>query len=82
MASAYAGIIFYLIPIAAVLFLVISGVLYFHAKSVNKLRPGTYTPAQLKTRLIVFIVSLVIAGILVAVVVSLMVLLFMAVAFM
>ena len=82
MSYAFTALVFYSIPILALLFLVISGALYFHAKWQNKHRPGTYTDRQIKTRLIVFTIASVIAGALLLVVIALAALLFMAVAFM
>ncbi|MBQ7922840.1 MAG: hypothetical protein IJ325_09755 [Clostridia bacterium] len=74
--------LYFLIPSAAILFFVISLVMYLYARRKNKRVPGTYTENQMKTRLICLIVSSVIAGVLALVVIGFMILLFMAVAFM
>ena len=74
--------LYYLIPAAAILFFIISLIVYLSAVRKNKRTPGIYTAGQMKVRLICLIVSSVIAGILAFVVLGFMVLLFMAVAFM
>lgn len=74
--------LFYLIPVAAILFFVISLISYLYAIRRNKRTPGTYNDEQMKIRKICLAISSVIAGILAAVVLGFTALLFMAVAFM
>jgi len=72
----------YLIPLAVLVLFAVSLILYLTAKHRNKRSPGTYTDRQLKMRLTFLIVSGSIAGCMLIVVISLIALLFMAVAFM
>ena len=75
-------ILFFGIP--AVLFVLFGVSLYRYktAKEENKQNPGTYSPEEMKKRKMMLIIALVIAGILVAVVIGFIALMFMAVAFM
>lgn len=57
---------FYAIPIASVIFLVVSIVRYLVAKNKNKKVPGTYSESQIKSRKTLFIISSAIAGVLAA----------------
>lgn len=82
MLSYITSILYYLIPVAALLFFAGSLIFYLVAKRKNKRVPGTYSPEQIKTRKICLIVSTVIAGILAVVVLAFIGLLMMAVAFM
>lgn len=68
---------FYAIPIAAVLFFVVSIVRYFVAKNKNKQAPDTYSENQIKSRKTLLIISSAIAGVLAAVVVGLALLTFL-----
>lgn len=70
------------IPVAAILFFIISLILFCYAKYQNKKQPGSFSEGELKTRKILLIISSVIAGVLALVIVSLIALLFTAVAFM
>jgi len=74
--------LYYLIPISALVFFAVSLILYIKARRKNKRIPGSYSASQLKTRLILLIVSAVIFGIMALVVVAFFLLLLMAVAFM
>ncbi len=74
--------IFYLIPLAFFVFFAVSLILFLTAKAKNKKAPGTYTKSQIQTRKIMLIISAVIAGVLLAVIISLIALLYMAVAYM
>lgn len=74
--------IFYGIPVAAICFFAGSLYRYFHAKSVNKKEPDTFSAAEMKKRKILLIVSSVIAGVLALVVIGFAILLYTAVAFM
>ena len=76
------AILFYSIPVAVIVFFVISLICFLHAKKKNRNMPNTYTDAQLKVRRLSLIVSSVIAGVLVAVVLTFVCLVFMAIAFM
>ena len=82
MLSYLISILYYLIPLAALLFFIISLSLYLEAKQKNKIVPGTYTSEQMKSRKICLIVSSVIAGVMAVVVIAFIGLMMMAVAFM
>ncbi len=77
-----AEILFYLIPIGSVAFFIVSLVAFCTSKNANKRSPGSYTEKQLKTRKILLIISSIIMGVMVAVVVGLMALLFIGIAYM
>ena len=74
--------LFFSIPTAALIAFVVSLCRYFSAMKKNKLFPGTYAADELKKRKTALIVWGIIAGILVAMVVGIIVLLFTAIAFM
>lgn len=74
--------LYFAIPVAAVLFFAVCIYRYSYAKFQNKHHPGSYSPEQLKTRLILLIVSAVIFGVMAMVVVTFASLLLMAVVFM
>ncbi|MBE6570396.1 MAG: hypothetical protein E7658_09310 [Ruminococcaceae bacterium] len=74
--------LYYLIPAAALLFFGICLILYISARRKNKRVPGTFTEGQMRVRLICLIVSAIIAGLMLAIVLAFMALLFLAVAFM
>ena len=75
------GILFVL-PIAAEAFLVVSIIRFILAKVKNKRVPNTYTDKQIKTRLILLIVSAAIFLTLIAVIIGFVLLLFSAIAYM
>lgn len=75
-------LLFFLIP--AVL-LVLFGVClyrYVSARRRNKREPGSFTPAQMRTRFVLLVLSGVVAITLVGMVIGLTILLFLAVAYM
>lgn len=74
--------IFFGIPLAAILFFIISLFRYICAKIKNKKEPGSFGTEEMKKRKILLIVSSVIVGVLVAVVVAFVVMIYMAVAYM
>lgn len=74
--------LYFAIPIAAIIFFVVSLWLYLSAKKQNKRQPGSVSTSTLKSRKIMLVVSSVIAAILAMVVIAFIALLFMAVAFM
>jgi len=74
--------LYYIIPVGAILFFIISFARFRDAKAKNKRKPGTYSDAQMKSRKVCFVVSAAIAGILAVVVLAFIGLLMMAVAFM
>ncbi|MBR4960673.1 MAG: hypothetical protein IKY52_07240 [Clostridia bacterium] len=80
--SYMAPILFYGLPVLAVLFFAVSLFLYCHGRHRNKIHPGSVPAETMRIRKIVFIVSAVIAGIFVTVVLGFAALLLMAVAFM
>lgn len=75
-------ILFSVIPAGALVFFGISLVRYLDAKRQNKQAPDTFSPEDIRRRLISLIVSSVILGVLAAVVIGFIALMFMAVAFM
>ena len=77
-----AEVLFYLIPIGSIAFFIVSLVAFCTSKSANKHSPGSYTDSQMRTRKTLLIISSVIMGVLAAVVIGLMVLLFIGIAYM
>ncbi len=75
-------VLYYLIPVASLIFFAVSLFLYCYAKHRNKHAPGTYSEAQMKLRLIFLVISSVIFGLMAAVVVGFVILLSLAVAYM
>lgn len=75
-------ILFFGIPAILLLLFGISVYRYVSAKKANREQPGTYSPEEMKKRKLLLIVSSAVAGVLVAVVIGFVALLFMAVAFM
>lgn len=75
-------ILFFAIPIIFVALFGVSLYRYISAKKQNKAAPGTFTDAEVKKRKTMLIVVSVIAGILAAIVIFFLGLLFMAVAYM
>lgn len=74
--------LYFAIPVAAILFFIVSLCLFLSARKQNKLQPGSVSAQTLRKRKIMLIVSSVIAGILAAIVIAFIALLYMAVAFM
>lgn len=70
------------IPVAAIVFFVVSLIRYRSAKELNKQTPDTFSEEQMKSRRDLMIISSVIAGILAAVVIVFVCMMFMAVAYM
>ena len=56
--------IFYAVPIASVIFFIVSILRYFVAENKNKKAPDTYSESQIKSRKTLFIISSAIAGVL------------------
>lgn len=77
-----AELLFFGVPIAAVLFFGVSLWRFLSAKGANKKAPGTYTEKQLGALRLVLILASVIAGVICAIVVGFICLMFMAVAYM
>ncbi len=75
-------ILFFTIPILLIVFLVISVKRYTSAKKKNVAEPGTFSESEMKSRKAVMVIAIVMASVFLAVVLGLIVLLFMAVAFM
>ena len=75
-------ILFFSIPIILIALFGISVYRYVSAKKQNKVAPGTFSDDEIKKRKIMLIVLSVITGVLAAIVIGFIVLLFMAVAFM
>ena len=74
--------LYFAIPVAAILFFIVSLCLFLSARKQNKQQPGSVSAQTLRKRKIMLIVSSVIAGVLVVVFLAFVALLFMAVAFM
>jgi len=75
-------ILFYAIPAGVLAFFIISLARYLTAKHKNKQVPNSYSPEDIRRRLIMLIVSSIMLGVLVAVIIGIIALMFMAVAFM
>ena len=75
-------LLYYLIPIAALIFFLVSLIFFCSAKHKNKKCPGTYSSSQMKSRLVCLIVSSVIFGIIALVFIGFILLIMMAVAYM
>ncbi|MBQ8397874.1 MAG: hypothetical protein IJX53_06735 [Clostridia bacterium] len=75
-------LLYFGLPAAALVFFVVSLVLYCAACRQNKRAPGSVAPDVLRRRRLMLIVSSLIAGVFAAVVIAFTALLFMAVAFM
>ena len=73
---------FLTIPIASFIFFICSLISFFTAKSRNKHSPGSYSMEELRSKKIALIVSSVIFGVILTVIISFIVLLYSAVAFM
>ncbi|MBR7161495.1 MAG: hypothetical protein IKD07_03680 [Clostridia bacterium] len=74
--------LFFAIPIGTLFFFGISLYRYLSARKANKKNPGTVSEEEIKKRKLLLIVACVIAGVLVAVVIGFIALLFMAIAYM
>ena len=74
--------LYFAIPVAAILFFIVSLCLFLSARKQNKFQPGSVSAQTLRKRKIMLIVSSVIAGVLAAIVIAFIALLYMAVAFM
>lgn len=70
--------LFWAIPLGAIAFFIVSLILYLRAKC----QPDSVSAEKLKTRKFLLVVSSVIAGVLAAVVIGFIALMFLAVAFM
>ena len=76
------NICFFAMPILLIVLFGISLYRYLSAKKQNKAAPGTFSVDEIKKRKIVLIVLSVMAGVLTAIVIGFIALIFMAVAFM
>ena len=74
--------LYFAIPVAAILFFIVSLCLFLSSRKQNKQQPGSVSAQTLRKRKIMLIVSSVIAGVLAAIVIAFIALLYMAVAFM
>jgi len=74
--------LYFAIPVAAILFFIVSLCLFLSARKQNKQQPGSVSAQTLRKRKIMLIVFSVIAGVLAAIVIAFIALLYMAVAFM
>ncbi len=75
-------ILFFAIPIVLLTFWGISIYRFVSAKKKNARDPETFSSSEMKTRKIVLIIASVLAGVILAIVIGFIALLFMAVAFM
>ena len=73
---------FYAIPIASLIFFILSLYWFLSVRRKNKLEPGSIDAQTLKNKKIIFILASVIFGIMVAIVIALIVLISMSVSFM
>ena len=76
------SILFMLIPIIAIAFLIVSICRYVSAVGKNKETPDTFSAEEIKKRKTLLIISIIIMSVFAAVVIGLILLSFMAVAFM
>ena len=76
------GALFYVIPVALLVFFGVSLYRYLSARSQNKAVPGTVSEGAMKTRLTLLIVSGVLAGVVLVGAAGLVLLLFSALAYM
>lgn len=74
--------LFAVIPVAAVIYAIVSIVSYSSAKKANLKNPDTFNAEEMKSRKNSMIISSVVAGVLLAVVIAFACLMFMAVAYM
>ncbi len=74
--------IYYAIPAAAIVFFFVSLFRFLSAKKKNRLEPGSVSRESMRLRTIMLILSSVIAGVLLAVVIGIVLLMMMAVAYM
>ena len=82
MTNIIAVVLVFGIPLASVILFVCSLIRYLDAKGQNRERPGAISPEQMKRLRTQLIISSVILGVLVAVVVGIVVLLYLAIAYM
>jgi heme/copper-type cytochrome/quinol oxidase subunit 2 len=75
-------ILYFAIPIAFVIFFIVSLCLFVCAKVKNKKKPGSVEESRVKLYKILLIISGIIVGVLAAVIISFIALLFLAVAYM
>lgn len=75
-------LIYLAVPIAALVFFLVSLCLYISAKNQERRLPGSVNPQTLQTRKVMLIVSSVIAGVLVAVLIGFMILVMSSIAYM
>ncbi len=76
------SILFFAIPTALFAFLGVSIYRYASARKKNAREPGTVSPHELRSRKTALIVSAVLAGVLLLIVVGIVVLLYLAIAYM
>ena len=74
--------LFFGVPLAAIMFFAVSLVRYCAARKMERCEPGSVGPEGLKQRKTLLIVSAVIAGVLMAADVAVVVLFYMAIAYM
>ncbi len=74
--------LFFALPVAVPVFLIVSICMYVYAKRANKKQPGTFSPEQLRTRRIVMIIAAAVSGVLLAVAIGFVILMFLAIAYM
>lgn len=82
MSGYFTSFMFFAVPVASIIFFVVSLVLFLKAKSANKKNPNAFNASRLTARKVMFIVSSALAFVVVSVVVSIIILLYMAVAYM
>ena len=75
-------VLFFAVPVIWLILFGISLYRYISAKKQNKQMSGTFSPAEIKKRKVFLIVMSIVAGMILAMVIGLIAMLFMAVAFM
>lgn len=75
-------VLFFAVPVIWLILFGISLYRYISAKKQNKQMPGTFSPGEIKKRKVFLIVMSIVAGMILAMVIGLIAMLFMAVAFM
>ncbi len=76
------ALLFFLIPVAVTVGFVVSLVRYIFAKSKNRKSPETYSPLEMSARCSALIVTSILMGIIIIFIISIIVLLNMAIAYM
>lgn len=82
MTGSFISVLLFAVPIGSIIFFVVSLVLFLTARSANKENPGTYNESQINTRRVLLIVSSILAFVVISAIITIISLLYMAVAYM